>query len=188
LKCLFCTIGTLSIPTCIIILHVKSKQFINFPNHNFKSHFYYMTHNMHVFNSDTCIQHYIYIYIYMLYGVNLFDVTYIHDLLINMDENVNMLDKCSPRFDHLIPKYPHGFWWPVDQIILHSLRIEPSISENSFCWVIHLMMLFVQRVGYNGLASSMVGWWIVHMTTLQGISLCMSLYQLAYLLDAPNTI
>lgn len=33
------------------------------------------------------------------------------------------------------------------------------------------MMLFVQRVGYNGLASSMVGWWIVHMTTLQGISM-----------------
>lgn len=32
------------------------------------------------------------------------------------------------------------------------------------------MMLFVQRVGYNGLASSMVGWWIVHMTTSQGFS------------------
>jgi hypothetical protein len=52
----------------------------------------------------------------------------------------------------------------------------PSFSKDrtfhfriSFCWVIHLMMLFVQRVGYNGLASSMVGWWIVPMTTLQGI-------------------
>jgi hypothetical protein len=66
-----------------------------------------MTHNMHVFNSDTCIQR-----IYICYMGRIYlNVTYIHDLLINMDVTyVNMVDKCSPRFDHLIPKYQHGFW------------------------------------------------------------------------------
>ncbi len=55
---------------------------------------------------------------------------------------------------------------------------SPSFSKDrtfhfriAFVEWFHLMMLVVQRVGYNRLASSMVGWWIVHMTTLQGISI-----------------